>query len=51
MGRFKIDVGAFDTFAVYRKKRFGWTYMRGFDTRDKALAFYETIKDLPEYLA
>lgn len=54
--RFKIDLyDSFrDPFALYveRKTLFGskWDYIDRFETRDKAKAFYEKIKDLPEYL-
>lgn len=59
--RFKIDLSAHRSwpFALYfRRQRWHsfitnavwWEYMGMWDTREQALAHYETIKSLPEYL-
>jgi hypothetical protein len=55
--RFKIDWydSSFVRFALYHRKRgmFGWRdwkVVERYETKDKAVAHYESIKDLPEYL-
>lgn len=60
--RFKIDVNPFASvrpFAIFKSVqdiglfagRPRWVHLYSFATREEARAFYETIKDLPEYLA
>jgi hypothetical protein len=61
--RFKIDLNEYCTnfpYALFRLKvrtgLFGreareWKFISSFETQAEARAFYETIKDLPEYLA
>ncbi len=57
--RFKITFydSPSSPFALYYRERRSffradrWTYLQNFETRDLAVAFYDKIKDLPEYLA
>jgi hypothetical protein len=54
--RFKIDIylSSYRPFGLYFAERslFGmkWKQIDSFEDREKALAFYEKIKDLPQYL-
>lgn len=62
MKRFKIDLwssSAYSPFALYVARPCWHRWLTGltwwdaidrFDTRDKAMAHYDLIKDLPEYL-
>lgn len=54
--RFKIDIcDRFYPFGLYHKRRgwfsSKWVELKSFEKREEALAYYDLIKDLPEYLA
>jgi hypothetical protein len=49
--RFKIDYGSDYPFVLSARSRYwGWRVLDRLRTREDALALYEKIKDLPEYL-
>lgn len=57
MRKFKIDLTRYTSspYGLYYWKQsfigFGkWRYIEAFSIRDEAKAYYEKIKDLPEYL-